>query len=114
VEFIEGNGGKYAKILVNGKTGQRSLVLVDSIPYVTQWVSNHLQGGNREAILLPSMRTGKAIHVNAMFKVYREYKGYFTSLLSSGNIIEDDKEKIRHLLKGSLIIVGSGIQAVQS
>jgi len=32
VEFIEGDKGRYAKILVNGKTGQRSLPLVDSIP----------------------------------------------------------------------------------
>jgi integrase len=99
VEFIEGSGGRYAKILVNGKTGQRSLVLIDSIPYVTQWISNHPQGSNREAILLPSMKTGKAIRVNAMFKAYKDYKSYFTSLLSSENVPEDDKKKIRHLLK---------------
>ena len=99
VEFIEAGGSRYAKILVNGKTGQRSLVLIDSIPYVTQWISNHPQGSNREAVLLPSMQTGKAIRVNAMFKVYKNYKKYFASLLSE-NIPEDDKEKIRELLKG--------------
>jgi integrase/recombinase XerD len=98
VEFIEAGGTRYAKILVNGKTGQRSLVLIDSIPYVTQWISNHPQGSNREAILLPSMQTGKAIRVNAMFKVYKNYKKYFASLLSE-NIPEDDKEKIRELLR---------------
>jgi integrase/recombinase XerD len=83
---------------VNGKTGQMSLVLTDSIPYVTQWISNHPQESNREAILLPNMQTGKRISVNAMFKAYKNYKEYFTSLLST-NIPEDDKEKIRHLLK---------------
>ncbi|MGA9152822.1 MAG: site-specific integrase [Candidatus Nitrosopolaris sp.] len=98
VEFIEGDGGRYAKILVNGKTGQRSLVLIDSFPYVTQWISNHPQGSNREAILLPSMKTGKAIRVNAMFKAYKDYKEHFTSLLSE-NIPEEDKKRIRHLLK---------------
>lgn len=98
VEFKEDGGIKYAKILVNGKTGQRSLVLIDSIPYVTQWLSNHPQGSNREAILLPNMQTGKAIRVNAMFKAYKNYKEYFASLLSS-EIPEDDKEKIRNLLK---------------
>jgi hypothetical protein len=35
VEFVEAGGSRYAKILVNGKTGQRSLVLIDSIPFVT-------------------------------------------------------------------------------
>jgi integrase/recombinase XerD len=83
---------------VNGKTGQRSLVLIDSFPYVSQWISNHPQGGNREAILLPSMKTGKAIHVNAMFKAYIDHREYFKSLLSE-NIPEEDKERIRHLLR---------------
>jgi integrase len=98
VEFIEGNGGRYAKILVNGKTGQRSLVLIDSVPYVTQWISNHPQGSNREAVLLPSMKTGKTIHVNAMFKAYKDHREYFESLLISSNIPEEDKEGIRRLL----------------
>jgi integrase len=98
VEFKEDGGSKYARILVNGKTGQRSLVLIDSIPYVIQWISNHPQGNNREAILLPNMQTGKAIRVNAMFKAYKNHKEYFTSLLSQ-NIPEDDKKKIGDLLK---------------
>ena len=42
VEFREGEGnGRYATIVVNGKTGQRLLPLIDSIPYVTQWISEH-------------------------------------------------------------------------
>lgn len=62
VKFIETDSGKYAEILVNGKTGQRSLVLTDSIPYVTQWISsNHPQGSNREAVLLPNMKTGRQV-----------------------------------------------------
>jgi integrase len=28
---------QYANVLVNGKTGSRSLVLVDSIPFVKEW-----------------------------------------------------------------------------
>ena len=109
VEFIDGDGsvggsnssssGRYAKIVVNGKTGERALPLIDSIPYVTQWISNHHpQGSNREAILLPNLQTGKAIQVNAMFKAYKNYKKYFTSLLSSESVPEDDKKRIRNLL----------------
>ena len=65
-------------------------MLIDSIPYVSQWLANHPQASNREAILLPSTKTGKAIRVNAMFKVYKDYKSYFPSLLSE-NIPEDDE-----------------------
>lgn len=99
VEFIEEGGTRYAKILVNGKTGQRALPLIDSIPYVTQWISNHPQESNKEAMLFPSLRTGKAIHVDAMSQAYKNYKEYFTSLLSSTDVPEEDKKKIRDLLK---------------
>ena len=71
VELIEdGGGGRYARIVLNGKTGERVVPLIDSIPYVTQWISNHPQGSNREAILLPSIRTGKALGVDALLKVH--------------------------------------------
>lgn len=59
VDFKEEDGSRYAKIVVNGKTGERSLALIDSIPYLTQWISIHPQGTNREAILLPNQRTGQ-------------------------------------------------------
>jgi integrase/recombinase XerD len=101
VEFVqeEGDSSRYAKIVVNGKTGERVVPLIDSIPYVTQWISNgHPQGSNREAILLPNVHTGESIQVDAMFKAYKNYKRYFTSLLSSENVPEEDKKKIRNLL----------------
>jgi integrase/recombinase XerD len=102
VEFIDGeggDGGRYTKIVVNGKMGERALPLIDSIPYVTQWISNHPQGSNRETILLPNIQTGKSIQVDTMLKVYNNYKLYFTSLLSSEDVPEEDKKKIRNLLK---------------
>lgn len=98
IEFIEEDGGRCAKIVVNGKTGERVLPLIDSIPYITQWISNHPQGGNRDAILLAHSRTGGVMRVSAMFKAYKNYREYFTSLLSS-DIPEDDKKRIRELLK---------------
>jgi integrase/recombinase XerD len=100
VEFIEGEGiGRHAKIVVNGKTGQRSLPLIDSIPYVTQWISEHPQRDNREALLLfNSQNPGKAVQVGTMHKANIRYKKYFTKLLSS-EIPEDDKKRIKNLLK---------------
>jgi hypothetical protein len=99
IEFKEGDGGKYAQIVVNGKTGERVLPLIDSIPYISQWISLHPQGSNTEALLFPNMKTGKPIQVNAIFKIYQNYKKYFTSLLSSENVPDEDKKKIRDLLK---------------
>jgi integrase/recombinase XerD len=98
VEFKEEGGGRYARIVLSGKTGERAVPLIDSIPYVTQWISNHPQGSNRDAVLLPNIRTGKAIQVNAMLKAYNHYKSYFGELLSSEDVPEDDKKKIQELL----------------
>jgi integrase len=100
VEFIKGEGnGRYAQIVVNGKTGQRPLVLIDSIPYITQWISEHPQRDNREAFLLHnSQNPGKVVQVGTMHKAYIRYKKYCTKLLSS-DIPEDDKKRIKNLLK---------------
>ncbi len=34
---------QYAEILVNGKTGTRHIPLIDSIPYIKDWISQHPQ-----------------------------------------------------------------------
>jgi integrase/recombinase XerD len=99
VEFMEGDDGiKYAIIVVNGKTGQRTLALTDSIPYISQWLSNHPQGTNKEAILLPSTRTDKALQVRSLLRIYRYHKEYFTQLLETENVSSEDKQKIKELL----------------
>jgi integrase/recombinase XerD len=99
VGFMEGDDGiKYAIIAINGKTGQRTLALTDSIPYVSQWLSNHPQGTNKEAILLPSTRTDKALQERSLFRIYRYHKEYFTKLLETDNFPPEDKQKIRKLL----------------
>jgi integrase len=44
---------QYAELLVNGKTGSRSLVLIDSIPYLKDYLDHeHPQPGNPNAILM--------------------------------------------------------------
>src|ERR1051325_3259837 len=37
---------QYAEILVNGKTGTRHIPLIDSIPHIKDWISQHPQSGN--------------------------------------------------------------------
>jgi rRNA pseudouridine-1189 N-methylase Emg1 (Nep1/Mra1 family) len=64
-------------------------------------LSLHPQGTHREAILLSNIHTGsaKAIQVGTMLKAYKDYKSYFTSLLSTEDVPEEDKKKIIELLK---------------
>src|SRR5438132_8405681 len=43
---------QYAEILVNGETGTRLIPLIDSIPYIKDWILRHPQSGNPNTILL--------------------------------------------------------------
>ena len=40
------NGKQYAEVLVNGKTGSRHIPLIQSIPYIKEWLSNHPSRNN--------------------------------------------------------------------
>lgn len=40
---------QYAEVLVNGKTGSRHLPLIDSLPYVKEWLDQHPQRNNKNA-----------------------------------------------------------------
>jgi hypothetical protein len=42
-------GLQYAEISVNGKTGSRALPLIDSIPYIRNWLRVHPVSGNQNA-----------------------------------------------------------------
>ena len=58
------------KILVNGKTGTRHIPLINSIPYIKDWISQHPQGGNPNAYLLCGLAEalGRTIHVRSLHK----------------------------------------------
>ncbi len=47
------------KVRVVGKTGQRTIPLVDSAPYIRAWLQVHPDPGNPNAPLFPSTRGGK-------------------------------------------------------
>jgi integrase len=53
VQFkVEPSTGKqYAEILVSGKTKSRTLPLIDSIPYVKEWIAEHPYRGNPDHLL---------------------------------------------------------------
>jgi hypothetical protein len=94
---------QYAEVLVNGKTGSRPLVLIDSIPYLKDYLDHeHPQPANPKAILLSGNRKsfGRAIGIVAVESIYRYSKNkFFPKLLESPNVMPEDKSRIKELLK---------------
>jgi hypothetical protein len=93
---------QYAEILVNGKTGTRPIPLIDSIPYVKDWITNHHpQAGNPNSILLCGFgkSLNRAISERSLHGIYLDYKKeFFPKLLEDPNVPPEDKQKIRELL----------------
>ena len=55
VVFKMANDRQYAEVIVNGKTGSRSVPLINSIPYVKDWIDDHPQRTNPNAYLIFGM-----------------------------------------------------------
>jgi integrase len=95
-------GRQYAEVLVNGKTGQRHIPLINSIPYLKDWMDDHPQPGNPNAVLICgfSKSLGRSIKIQSLNLIYATYKNkFYPKLLNSPNVSPEDKEKIRELLK---------------
>ena len=94
---------QYAEILVNGKTGTRPIPLIDSIPYIKDWITNHHpQAGNPSSILLCGFgkSLNRPISVTSLHGIYQGYKKvFFPKLLDDPNVPIEDKQKIGELLK---------------
>jgi integrase len=93
---------QYAEILVNGKTGQRHIPLINSLPYLKDWLDDHPQSSNPNAILICGFfkSLGRALRIESINHTYSKYKNkIFRKLLVDPNVPTEDKEKIRELLK---------------
>jgi integrase/recombinase XerD len=94
-------GRQYAEVLVNGKTGQRHIPLINSIPYLKDWIDDHPQSGNPNSILICgfSKSLGRAIKIQSLNHIYEVYKKeFFPKLLNNPNVSLEDKTKIQELL----------------
>jgi integrase len=93
---------QYAEIQLNGKTGSRHIPLIDSIPYVKDWISQHPHSGNPNSILLCGFgkSLNRIMHITSIHGIYDDYKNkFFPKLLESPNVPPEDKQKIKDLLK---------------
>ena len=103
VAFKSVNNRQYAEIQVNGKTGQRNLPLIDSLPYVKDYLTNeHPMPGNPNSPLIcgEGKSLGRNISEVGLYHVYNRYKEViFPKLLDNPNVPPEDKQKIKALLK---------------
>jgi integrase len=97
------NNKQYAEVLVNGKTGSRHLPLIDSLPYVKEWLDQHPQRNNKNAYLICTMNrsnVGGRLTRDGLLHIYTsQYKEkYFPMLLKDPTVSKEDKRKIEELL----------------
>jgi integrase len=95
---------QYAEVMVNGKTGQRTLPLFNSLPYIKEWLSEHPTQGNSNSFLFISrahVSFGRPLSTHGLMeqfqKIYR--RNYFPRLvLDDSDIPPEDKAHIKMLL----------------
>jgi integrase len=103
VSFKTTENYQYAEVVVNGKTGSRPIPLINSIPYLKDYLDHeHPQPTNPNSPLICGTGRGLGRHIKAA-RIYRNYYDYkkqiFPKLLESPNILPEDKQKIKELLK---------------
>jgi len=103
IAFKTSGNYQYAEVLVNGKTGSRHIPLINSIPFVKDYLDHeHPQPGNRNAPFICSTgkSLGRPLRESSLLKIYDNYKKkYFPKLLDNPNVLPEDKQKISDLLK---------------
>lgn len=88
---------QYGEILVNGKTGTRSLRLTYSVPFVKDWIDQHPQRANMSAVLISSKKGGGILDERSLATRYMIIRDHFRKLLDT-DIEAVDRDHIRQLL----------------
>ena len=95
---------QYAEVLITGgKTKPRTIPLIDSIPYVKEWIQNHPTGNNPNSSLFVSLGNntfGSKLTYDGLSGQYKYYykTHYFPKLLQDETVPENDKAFIRNML----------------
>ena len=104
VIFKNAGDKQYAEVLLTGKTGSRHIPLIDSLPYIKDYLDHeHPQPTNFDASLFAGKRKslGRQISVISLYAIYDSYKkNLFPKLLrNSVSVPPTDKQRIRDLLR---------------
>ena len=104
IQFKTSGTYQYAEAtLPSGKTGTRHVPIINSIPFVKDYLDHeHPQPNNKEAPFICgiSRSLGKHLCPVSLTNIYTDYKKeYFPSLLLNPNVPAEDKEKIKELLR---------------
>lgn len=113
---ISSEGIQYAEVTVNGKTGNRTLPLIDRIPYLKEWLLAHPYGDRQDSWLFISLSdknltsnkneknktksiTMSQLSVNGLLKRYKiQHNNLFQKLLEDKDVPDLDKSLIRNIL----------------
>jgi integrase len=104
IEFSYTDDGKhYALVRIkHGKTGPRTVPLIDSLPYLKEWIQQeHPTSSNLDSWLFVSTGNnhGSQLTYEGLVNRYDYFKKkYFPSLLADPTIPDPDKSVIRNLL----------------
>jgi integrase/recombinase XerD len=103
VAFKTTGNYQYAEVVVNGKTGTRPIPLINSIPYLKNYLDNeHPCPSNPNAPLIcgTGRGLGRQLSIFRIASIYINYKNKtFPKLLESPSVLPEDKQQIRELLK---------------
>jgi hypothetical protein len=98
------DGTQYAEVLIKGgKTKPRTILLIDSLPYLKDLINNHPTATNSESWLFVSNSNTsfglKLTYDDLLYQYKYFYKNrYFPKLLNDETISEVDKAFIRNML----------------
>ena len=99
---INEEGIQYAEVrITGGKTGSRTVPLIDSLPYLKEWLQEHPTHSNPDSWIFISQGNnhGTKLTYEGLSSHYEYYrKRYFPSLLKNETIPEPDKTLIKNML----------------
>lgn len=88
---------QYAEVLVNGKTGSRHIPLINSLPYIKDYLDSHISDPN--SYLIRSAKTFGKLNSASLNGTYARYKEeHFPRLVKDPNVTKEDKDAIIALL----------------
>ena len=93
---------KYSdEVIIRGKTGPRTVPLIDSIPYLKEWMEEHPNGKNPDSFIFISLGNnhGSKLTLDGLSSHYDYYKKkYFLKILEDNTTPDYDKAVIRNML----------------